>query len=84
MPQHIGLYLLCSQPSRVPLEGGLACLVSLHIATHWLCYEMLAFMYLFSLVSRMLKWYACSEVIQPDTLGSFLLSIYKSARVVHR
>jgi hypothetical protein len=62
-PWHVGFYLLRSQPSRVPLEGGLACLVGLHVAMHWLCYEVLAFMYLFSLVSRMLEWYACSEVM---------------------
>jgi hypothetical protein len=62
-PWRVGFYLLCSQPSRVPLEDGLACLVSLHIAMHWLCYEVLAFMCLFSLVSRMLKWYTCSEVM---------------------
>ena len=62
-PWHVGSYLLRSQPSRVPLEGGLACLVRLHIAMHWLCYEVLAFMCLFSLVSRMLEWYACSEVM---------------------
>jgi hypothetical protein len=41
-PWHVGFYLLCSQPSRVPLEGGLACLVGLHVAMHWLCYEVVS------------------------------------------
>jgi hypothetical protein len=34
-PQRVGLYLFRFQPSRVPLEGGLAHLASLHAMACW-------------------------------------------------